>query len=104
MFEKEFSMEIALFILSALIGIVSTVKILKNFMRRGPLHHNQHALILSLGFFLTWLCSFVIPLIPSGRIAQDHGIFWFGLAHSAFVGILTYFITRILLAVKSKSK
>lgn len=95
-------METALFILCASIGIISTASILKYYMRRGPLPHNQHALILSSGFFLTWLCSFMIPLILSGRMAQDFGIFWFGLAHSAFVGVLTYFITRILLAAKSK--
>ncbi len=97
-------MEITLFIISGTTGIVSTVSILKYYMRRGPLPHNHHAIILSVGFFLTWLCSFTIPLIPSGKITQDIGIFWFGLGHSVFVGILTYFVARVLLAIKSRPK
>ena len=97
-------MEIALFILCASVGIISTASILKYYMRRGPLPHNQHALILALGFFLTWLGSFLIPLLPFGRLARDPGILWFGLGHSTFFGILTYLIARILLAIKSKSR
>ena len=97
-------MEVTLFILSAAIGNITTASILRYYLARGSWTHNKIAVILSVCFFLTWFCSITIPLIPSGKIIHDKNLLWFGLALSSLVGIMTFVVTRIILAIKSGSK
>jgi hypothetical protein len=91
------------FIYFTVAGTVSlglTASILRFFLKRGNLTHNQHALILSFGFFITWLVSFFAPFLTPGSQIPSSGILKFGISFSIITGLFTYGIIRIILALR----
>jgi len=62
------------FILAATVGFALTVGALTYFLKRGNLTHNQHALVLSIGFFITWLASFFAPFLAPNSHNPEKGV------------------------------
>ena len=88
------------FILAATAGFALTAGALTYFLKRGNLTHNQYALVLSIGFFITWLASFFAPFLASDSRNPEKGLIIFGVGFSIFTGALTYIIVRIILAIR----
>jgi hypothetical protein len=92
------------FIVAATFSLGLTAGILMFFLKRGNLTHNQHALILSFGFFITWLVSFFAPLLTPGSQIPNSGILVFVISFSIITGLFTYGIVRIILAIRDHNK
>ena len=87
------------FICAATAGIVLTVGTLRYFIQRRELTPSQHAMILSVGLFVTWIASFFAPFLAPNSGTPEKAVIVLGMALSIFIGILTYVIVRIVLVI-----
>jgi len=95
-------MAILIFLIVAALGIVSTVIILFRKSKNNGLASHQYALILAIGLGLTWMLSFLAPLVFSGWQFKS-SLLVFIIVISVLVFVMTYGIARIFLS-KKKNK
>lgn len=74
------------------------------FRRQGNLTPKQHALILSIGFFITWLASFFAPFLTPGSQIPNNGVMIFGIVLAISTGLLTYVIVYVVLTIIGRNK
>jgi len=92
------------FIIAAISGFGLTVGTLLRFRKRGDLRPHQHALILSVGFFITWLASFFAPFFAPESRAPNNGAIIFGIALAISTGLMTYAIVYIVMTIMERKK
>jgi hypothetical protein len=96
-------MAILLFIIAGATGLGLTTYTLRYAMRYHPLTYHGHALILAIGFGVTWIAAFLAPLIaPGNRIQLKASLFLFFIGHSILVAITTYLIVRVWFMIRPK--
>jgi len=90
--------------IAATVGLGLTAGTVLYFRKQANLTPNQYALILSIGFFITWLASFFAPfLAPSSQI-PNNGVIIFGVVLAISTGMLTYMIVYIVMIIIRRNK
>ncbi len=98
-------MAILFFLITATAGILLTTIIIRSTHKNDTLTKHQHALILATCFFVTWLCSFFAPFMAPELIkVLKRDLIIFGLAHSAFIGVIAYCVGFFLFGRKKNKK
>lgn len=96
-------MAIFYFVIVGATGLFLTTITLKYAMQRSQLTHHHYALILALGFGLTWMVAFFAPFFALGVTFQlEPLLVLFFAGHSILVAIMTYVIVRVWFRAKSK--
>ena len=91
-----------IFITVALLGLLSTILILRGAQKKGNIKNYQHALIMGIGLFFTWFCSFLAPFLTQGLIVKiNKGLVLFDLIISVTAGVLAFCTDYFFLYIKS---
>ena len=78
--------------------------ILRRVNKGGNLKNRQHALIMGVGLFITWLCSFLAPfLLPNLIEKVNISLILFGLILSISAGLMAFGVDYIILSLKSNT-
>jgi hypothetical protein len=92
-------MAILLFVVVAATGFLLTAIVLKRALQKGNLSAHGHALILAIGFGLTWTTSFFAALVAPGvSVSLNLSLVLFGIGHSAVVALVTYGVARLIVS------
>jgi hypothetical protein len=91
------------FVIVSATGLFLTTITLKYVMQRSSLTHHHYALVLALGFGLTWMVAFFAPFFaPEVTYSLEPLLVLFIVGHSILVTIMTYVIARVWFGVKTK--
>jgi hypothetical protein len=88
-------MAIFLFFITGATGFILTTLTFRRALKQEHRTHHQYALILTVGFGLTWLFSFFVPFFAPGSPILKPSLALFWIAHSILVAAITYSVARI---------
>ncbi len=97
-------MSILYFALAAAAGFGLTAVSLGYYRKQGSITDNQEALILSIGFTITWLAAFFAPFLASKSRGPANSTIIFGIVLSVSTGLMTYLAARLMLWIKRRRK